>query len=298
MKECVELVIDSKSILAEGPCWDEQKQLLYWLDGLGEKVHTYNPEDNTNRTIDVGQPVGCITLRKSGGAVVGLQNGLYSLDLTTQALTPIVDPESHLPNNRFNDGKSDCAGRLWAGTMSRDYDEGKADSLPAGSLYCMDTELRVRRVFGGVAISNGLGWSPDNATMYYIDSPTRQVAAFDFDPESGDIENRRVAVEIPEGGGIPDGMTVDEEGMIWVAQWGGYQVSRGDPNTGELLQRIHVPVANVTSCAFGGPELEELYITTSSIGVGEQEDPKQSHAGGVFVARPGVRGMQAFRFGG
>jgi sugar lactone lactonase YvrE len=158
--------------------------------------------------------------------------------------------------------------------MSRDYDEGKGDSPQAGSLYCMDTELRVRRLFGGVAISNGLGWSPDNAVMYYIDSPTRQVAAFDFDPESGDISNKRVAVVIPEDGGIPDGMTVDEDGTIWVAQWGAYQVSRWNPHTGELLQTISVPAANVTCCAFGGPDLEELYITTSKIGVGDEEGPK------------------------
>lgn len=298
MKEDLELVIDSKSLLGEGPCWDVEKQLLYWLDGLGKKVHIYNPKEDTNLTIDVGQAVGCIVLRESGGAVVAMEHGLYSLDLTTGELTQMVDPESHLPNNRFNDGKCDSAGRLWTGTLSRDYDEGKGDSPPAGTLYCIDTHLSVRVMFGKVRISNGLGWSPDNKTMYYIDSPTNEVAAFDFDPESGNIKNRRVIVEIPEDGGIPDGMTVDEEGMIWVAQWGGSQVARWNPVTGEVLQRIPVPVVNVTCCAFGGPEMDELYITTSSIHVIEKNISEQPHAGGLFRAKPGVRGLEAFKFGG
>lgn len=296
MKEDLELVVDSKSVLGEGPCWDGAKHLLYWVDGLGKKVHIYNPAENTNRTIEVGQAVGCIVLRESGGAVVAMENGLYSLDLATEELAPLVDPESDVPNNRFNDGKCDSAGRLWTGTLSRDFDEGKSDSPPAGTLYCIDRDLSVRAMFGKVSISNGLGWSPDNTTMYYIDSPTREVAAFDFEPESGAITNRRVVVEIPEDGGIPDGMAVDEEGMIWVAQWGGSQVARWDPDTGRLLQRIPVPVVNVTCCAFGGPDLDELYITTSSI---HGEDlAEQPHAGGLFRTRPGVRGMRAFTFAG
>ncbi len=298
VKGMVELVVDSKSVLGEGPCWDAQKQILYWVDGLGKKIHIYDPQKNTNRTIDAGQTVGCIVLRKAGGAVVALQEGIYFLDLTTEKLTPVVDPESHLPNNRFNDGKCDCAGRFWVGTMSRDEDEGKGDSPPAGTLYCMDTDLSIRAVFGKVSISNGLGWSPDNTIMYYIDSRTKQVAAFDYCPESGNITNKRVAVEIPGGGGIPDGMTVDEEGMLWVAQWGAYQVSRWDPDAGRLLQEIPVPASNVTCCAFGGSELDELYITTSRIGVTADNVSQQRHAGGLFRARPGVRGSEAFRFGG
>ena len=298
MIEDIELLVDSGSLLGEGPCWDGEKQLLYWIDGLGKKIHIFDPEENTNRTIEVGQVVGCIVLRQSGGVLVAMERGLYSLDPFTGDVVQMVDPESDLPNNRFNDGKCDCRGRLWAGTMSRDFDEGAGDSPPAGTLYCIDTELMVRAMFGKVSISNGLGWSPDNTIMYYIDSPTREVAAFDFDPESGNITNRRVVVEIPGDRGIPDGMAVDEEGMIWVAQWGGSEVARWNPATGNVLQRIRVPAVNVTCCAFGGLELEDLYITTSSIPAPEGNDNEQPHAGGLYRTTPGVRGLEAYKFGG
>lgn len=225
--------------------------------------------------------------------MVALHHGFASLDLETEELTIIHDPEAHLPGTRFNDGKCDPAGRFWAGTMSLG-----SDPPGAGSLYVMDTDLSVRRALEKVTISNGIVWSLDHSTMYYIDTPTREVSAFDYDIETGAISNRRAAVTIPEGYGSPDGMAIDVEGMLWVAVWGSSEVSRWDPTSGELLQTISVPATQVTACAFGGPDLDQLYITTARIRLDEQALADQPHAGGLFRARPGVRGVEAYEFAG
>src|SRR5699024_7131844 len=167
------------------------------------------PNMNENRTINVGQYVGAAVPRKSGGLLLALQNGFYSLDLQTEELTAITDPEKNLPNNRFNDGKCDVSGRFWAGTMPLDGEQG------AGSLYCLDVDHTVKTKITDVTISNGITWSPDKRTMYYIDTPTHQVVAYDFNVEHGTISNKRVVVKIPHNMGGPDGMTADNEGMLW-----------------------------------------------------------------------------------
>lgn len=297
MRDELELLIDCKSIIGEGPCWDKQGQLLFWIDIAGKKVHIYDPKKNSNQTIETGQFVGCIALRESGGAILALQNGFYFLDLGTEKLTPIIDPEKDLKMNRFNDGKCDCYGRFWAGTQSSDGAGGAGDAEGTASLYFLDTDRSVKKVFGNVSISNGITWSPDNKIMYYIDSKKKEVVAYNFIPESGKVSNKCQVIEIPEEHGIPDGMTTDEEGMLWIAEWDGYQVCRWDPNTGKLLRRIRLPVAKVTSCAFGGPCLDELYITTARMGV-RPDDCSQHHAGGVFKINPGVRGVEFFKYGG
>jgi sugar lactone lactonase YvrE len=289
-------IIDVKAVLGEGPCWDPESQLLYWVDITENKVHVVDPKSGKDRAIDVGQYPGCIVLRKAGGAVLAMQRGLYFLDLQTEKLTFISDPESHLPGNRFNDGKCDCRGRLWAGTLMDEQKNVKAKN--AGALYCMDTDLSVRTVVRDVTISNGITWSPDNKTMYFIDTPTMQIDAFDFEPETGDVRNRRVVVAIPEGEGIPDGMTTDVEGLLWVAQWDGSNVSRWDPHTGKCVDKIILPVTGPTSCIFGGPDLDELYVTTTRVGIKAEDMAKQPAAGDIFVYKPGVRGVETYKFGG
>ena len=175
--------------------------------------------------------------RKQGGMVLATERGFHLLDLESETLTQLADPESHLPNNRFNDGKCDRAGRFWAGTMAQD------ESATTGSLYCLDVDGTIRTLEDGcITISNGLGWSPDNKIMYYIDSPTKKVVAYDYDGESGMISHPRTVVTIPEGEGFPDGMAVDSDGMLWIAQWGGWQVSCWNPMTGEKMTSIPVPV--------------------------------------------------------
>jgi sugar lactone lactonase YvrE len=288
----LQLVVDAKAILGEGPCWDGGRNLLYWVDITGNKLHIHDSVAHTNRVIEVDQSPGAVVLRRSGGAVLAMKDGFYALDLETEQLTLLAKPDGEPPSNRFNDGKCDAAGRLWAGTMPLQGGD------PVGSLYCLKPELQIIHVFGGVCCSNGIAWSPDNHTMYYIDSPTRQIVAFDYDLQQGSVASKRVVVQIPVGEGVPDGMTIDAEGMLWVAQWDGWQVSRWNPHNGNRLEQIRLPAARVTSCTFGGAGLDELYITTARSGLDEKELAEQPLAGGLFKIKTDVSGRESQVFNG
>ncbi|MCM3719005.1 SMP-30/gluconolactonase/LRE family protein [Fictibacillus phosphorivorans] len=292
MKDVAELVLPAKAALGEGPCWDSKKGVLYWVNILGKTVNIYDPKTNENKEIHVGQQVGTVVPRESGGVVVAMQKGFYFLDSETEQLTEIVDPEEQLPENRFNDGKCDPYGRFWAGTLSLSEEEGK------GSLYCLHSDFNVEKKVGDLTISNGLAWSPDHRFMYLIDTPTRKVTRFDYDGETGAIDNPVPVIEFKEGEGFPDGMTIDEEGMLWIAHWNGAQVSRWNPETGEQLTSISVPALNVTSCTFGGPDLKTLYITTARKNMTEEEWGKYPLTGGLFKVETDVKGSPAYSFGG
>jgi sugar lactone lactonase YvrE len=288
----VDLLLDAKVLLGEGPSWNESTQQLYWVDIEGCAVHVYDPSNGTDRRIDLGQMAGCVVPRRAGGVLLAMQHGFYTLDLETEELRPILDPEVELAENRFNDGKCDSRGRLWAGTTRISHDQ------PSGSLYCLDTDLTCQRRVADVWISNGLAWSADDRIMYFIDSPTCRVDAFDFDVESGALSNRRTVVEVPAGTGTPDGMTIDEEGMLWIALWDGWRVTRWDPRSGHLIGEIPLPVARPTSCVFGGPDLDQLYITTASTRLPAASLADQPLAGGLFHCVPGVRGLPTHAFNG
>lgn len=288
----LERISEHAATLGEGPCWHTQAQLFYWVDIESNIVHVHDPGTGSNRAIDVGQRVGTVAPRASGGLIVALENGIGALDLESGELEIFHDPEPDKPNNRFNDGKCDPAGRFWAGTMP------KSARVPSGALYCMERDLSVRKVLDGVGVSNGLAWSADHETMYYIDTPTRHVRAFDYDIETGEIANPRKVIEFGEGRGYPDGMTIDTEGMLWVAEWLGWRVGRWDPASGELLEEIRLPAAKVTAPAFGGPDLDDLYITTASIDLSEEEKAEQPDAGGLFRVKTGHRGLGAYEFAG
>lgn len=296
MEKSLELIIDEQAIVGEGCCWHSEKKRLYWIDIDGKKLHIYSPETQSNRTINSEVVIGCVVPRKSGGVVLASDKGFVSLDIETEKYTYLVDPESHLPSNRFNDGKCDPVGRFLAGTMATD------NSLNQGTLYSLDKDLSIKQLLGNLSTSNGIGWSPDYGTMYLIDSPTKKVFAFDYNLDTGDINNRRVAVSIPDrfpdgkSGGWPDGMTVDQEGMIWVALWSGYKVTRWNPKTGELLQIINVPARNVTCCTFGGENLNELYITTARKDMDQAMLELYPKAGSVFRWKTDVIGMKTFEF--
>lgn len=291
MKYNPELLTNQKSILAEGPCWDAQNQIFIWIDIIGEKVFVYNPVNDNLRTYSTGQAIGAAVPNRKGGLVLALKDGFYSLNLNSGEITAIYTGiEDDKENNRFNDGKCDSYGRFWAGTMDMD---GKKE---AGCLYYLTADLKVRTVLKDVSISNGLAWSKDDKTMYYIDSPTKEVCAFDFDLELGEIFNKRVVVRIPDGQGVPDGMTIDKEGMLWIAQWGGWCVSHWNPVNGELLDKISLPVSRVTSCTFAGKCLDELYITTASEGLSKEELSKQPKAGCIFKVKTDTSGFKVNRF--
>jgi len=287
-----ELLLDARATLGEGPGWDAGTGTLIWVDILEGRIHRYRPKDGHDEWKAIGQFVGAAVPRAAGGLMVAARNGFFRYAWETGSLEPVLDPEPHRTDNRFNDGKCDSRGRFWAGTMAMSGAE------PAGALYRLGTDGRVTTMLTGVSCSNGIAWSPDERTMYYIDSPTGRVEAFDFDPAEGTIANRRTVVEIPPGEGIPDGMTSDAEGRLWVAQWDGWQVSCWDPATGKRLEVVDVPAARVTSCVFGGERLDELYMTTARTGLSDAQLREQPEAGGLFRYRAGVRGMPTHVYGG
>jgi len=284
------LVLDAQASLGEGPIWDARQNLLWWVDITLKRLHAFTPESGANQTFELDQMIGTVVPRQRGGFVLAAEQGFLAFNPATGQANSIMDPEADRPETRFNDGKCDPAGRLWAGTMARDEAAG------AGSLYCLDTDGSCTKKLGALTVANGIVWTADRSTMYYIDSPTRRIDAFDYDLATGAIGHRRTAVSIPEGMGYPDGMSIDAEDHLWVGLWGGWAVAHFDPRTGKLLSRIEVPSANVTACAFGGPTLQDLYITTARERCGDLAD--QPHAGGLFRARPGVRGVPSVAFGG
>ena len=288
MSDSPELVLDSKSVLGEGAIWHAAARLLYWIDIEPGLVHVYDPKTKANRTLKMGQQVGTIVPRTSGGAMVALKDGFAALDLGLGKLELWSDPEAHLTSNRFNDGKCDPSGRFWAGTIGKD----------PGGLYRLDKDRSVHKMFGGVKVSNGIAWSRDRKTMYYIDTPTMEVAAWDYDDATGNISNRRVAITVPKENAYPDGSTLDADGNLWVAHWDGWSVTCYDPNTGKQIRKIPMPVQRVTSVAFGDDDLGTMYITSASIGLKPDELGKQPHAGGLFRFRPGVKGLPAPEYAG
>jgi len=284
----IELVIDSKSELGEGAIWNQKTGELMWVNITDKILNFYNPKTGNNKEMFTGQMIGTVVPTESGNSLVALQNGIYQLNPKTGTKKLIADPEKDLPNNRFNDGKCDPKGRFWAGTMST-IDEGKA-----GTLYRLDGDSSIHKMIENVSISNGIVWSLDKTKMYYIDTPTQKVVAYDYNNETGEISNKKIAVEVASEMGFPDGMTIDEEGNIWVALWGGSAVGCWNPETGKLIRTVEVPAKNVTSCAFGDDDLATLYITTARIAASDEELKKFPNAGGVFKIRLGVKGVEAF----
>ncbi len=286
-----EVAVSIEAIVGEGAIWDGDKGVLYWLDILGNQLYVFDPRTGHNRAIDVGQAVGTVVPRASGGLMVALHNGFAALDLATEKLTPIADPERAIPANRFNDGKCDPAGRFWAGTMEFN---GEPDR---GALYCLDIDHSVTRKVEPVTISNGIVWSLDDRTMYYIDTARDNVRAWEYDLETGGIHNERVVIE-NGGPGHFDGMTIDEEGMVWIAVFGGWGVRRYDPQSGALLETVRLPVEQITSCAFGGDDLDDLYITSCRYLMDEQALREQPLAGSLLRVKVKARGLPAFAYAG
>lgn len=287
-----EVVIKRHSTLGEGAIWDAAEGVLYWVDIVEKILFTYDPMSGTNRELKLEKFIGTVVPRGKGGLTVALEDGFYNLDPATGVLEQIADPESGIPGNRFNDGKCDPSGRFWAGTMGREGEAGK------GSLYRLDADGNVTTMLSGIHISNGICWSPDKRTMYHTDTLDWVIRAYDYDDKSGTISGERTVVTVAEKNGFPDGMTIDAEGMLWVALWEGGRVIRYDPDTGRKLAEVSVPVSRVTSCAFGGPGLGTLYITTATMGMDESEMADEPLAGSLFACEPGVVGMQAFAYEG
>jgi sugar lactone lactonase YvrE len=288
----VEHVIAVNNKAGEGPIWDSREQALYWVDIYTPNVYRFYPAAGKYESLRVALPITALALRASGGMVVATGFGFAFWDPCTQELDFIANPEADRPCIRFNDGSIDPYGRFWAGTMNEEHPESSD-----GCLYRLDPDGSVHRMATGFTVSNGIGWSPDNQTMYFTDSLRRIILAYDYDSPSGAITNRRPLVHVPEEEGFPDGLAVDREGFVWSAHWGGCKVRRYDP-TGKAEREILLPVQNVSSCAFGGENLDELYITTAWQGLSEKERKGQPFAGDLFRVKVDVRGKEKSRFGG
>lgn len=287
----VELVVDAGADLGEAPAWDADAQRLLWVDITAGLVHRFDPATGLEAVFDVGRPVGAAVPAGDGRMAVATKDGFWLLELATGEMELLAPVEATDPETLMNDGKCDGAGRFWAGTKDV---KGRQ---PLGSLFRLDPDRNLTRVLSGITIANGLGWSPDGRTMYYIDSATYGVDAFDADPESGAISNRRRLVDLPRAWGLPDGMTVDEEGYLWVAFWTGSAVRRISPD-GSVVSVVEFPVSLVTSCAFGGADGSDLYVTSARVGLSPAELRDQLHAGALFRLSPGVRGPAAHLFAG
>jgi len=288
-----EIVLEHTCLLGEGPLWDAANNCIYWVDIISGNLHRYSIADEVHETFNVGAMLGAIALRKSGGLVAAMQNGFAFVDFDKRQVLHITDPEANLPGNRFNDGKCDPAGRLWAGTMPLN----ETDSV--GNVYMLDKDLSVMHKIAGVTISNGMAWTADNKTLYYIDTPTRYIVAYDYDTTTGGISNKRVVIDVHGERGYPDGMTIDKNGMLWIAFFGGWQVAQFNPQTGERLQSIALPTANITCPTFGGPDLSDLYVTSAYKELTAEERAAQPYAGCLFVIKNmEVGGVSVHEFGG
>lgn len=290
-QETPELVADAHAALGEGPVWDAARRVVWWVDVPVGLVHRFDPRTGADRVLEVGSPVGSVVLRGDGTVLAAVAGGLAVLDLhggPPDALLPFAPAAGTL---RCNDGKCDPAGRFWVGRMTMDGAPGE------GSLLCVGADLAVTTRMTGLAIPNGLGWSLDGSRMYFLDSAWGEVREYPYDPATGATGEPRTLVRFPDDGSVPDGLTVDAEGHLWVARWGAGCVVRVAPE-GALVDRIDLPVSRVTSCTFGGEDLGDLYITTARGDAPPTDLAAEPLAGGLFRCRPGVHGVPPVPFAG
>lgn len=283
MNHQAQLFIEHRHELAEGPVYDHRTNSLLWVDILPGKVYRQNLADSASEEFSFDAAVGCVVPDTAGRLIVALPDGPAVFDPSNGKLTPLCSIEADIATNRFNDGKCDPRGRLWLGTMNYDARPN------AGALYCVE-KGSVSKKLDRLTISNGLAWNPDRRKFYFIDSPTGAITQYDYDPESGAIRNPQTVVVITDELGIPDGMCIDENGHLWVAIWGGSCVLNIDPISGAIVDRVQLPVPQVTSCAFGGLGFKTLFITTASTGLSEEELDEFPLSGCLFKIIPGVAG--------
>ena len=287
----VDLILPARALVAEGPLWDPGDGTLLWVDIDRGEVHRLAPETGADSlTVACEHPVGAAVWRRSGGLAVALRGGVALVAADGDAAAAQVVPvAADRPDQQLNDGACDRQGRFWVGTACR--------QPGTSALYRLDADHRVEQVLPGVTMSNGLGWSPDHRTFYYVDSAAQRLDAFDHDPDSGRLGGRRPLVSVPAEVGIPDGLAVDADGCVWLAVWGAGSIHRYTP-AGVLDGILDVPASNVTSCAFGGAGLADLFVTTASRGLSPAQLAEQQHAGGIFAATPGVVGLEPQGYAG
>jgi sugar lactone lactonase YvrE len=287
-----ELLIHPGCELPEGPLWDETDNTLWWVDIVAGRLHHYDPETKRNRQFDVGRHVGTVGLRSSGGLILATVDGFATFDPETETLDFITDPEADKPGNRFNDGKPSPDGSFFAGTLAYDLSDG------AAALYRLAPDMSVQKIFADVTLANGMAWNAAEDTFYFIDSLRYCIWAFDYDRVSGDVENPRVAFEVPTELGVPDGMAIDVEDKLWIAHYDGAAVRRWDPDEGKVIEEIQLPTPQVTCPTFGGADYQTLYITAAAQNYTPEQRAADPMAGAVFHIEVAVGGRAPYQFRG
>lgn len=285
----IDVVVHATNALGECPLWDDREQALYWVDGRAPALYRWKVGEEP-RAWPLPEIIGSFAFRKSGGMLVGLQTGVFTLDLETSALAPFAAPEPDKPDNRFNDGRCDRRGRFWTGTMSTVARE------PVGTLYRFTDDGKWEAALNEIIVPNSLSWSPDDKTMYFADTYRQRIWTFDYDIEAGAIGNRTLFSDISAGKGRPDGSAIDADGCLWNCEYAGARVVRYAPS-GAIDRVIAMPVDNPTCCAFGGADLRTLFITSARQRLTPEELARQPLAGSVFAIDVGVSGLPESRFG-
>ena len=287
----VEVFADLHADVGEAPHWDEPTKTLLFVNLTGGSVFRYGQAGAELASFSVGQEVGAAVPRRGGGLVLAVRDGIAVASDTGESFEVAAPVERDIRGNRMNDAKCDPAGRLLAGTTAFDFTPHSA------ALYCVEPDWSFRRIVGGVTQSNGIAWSPDGSQLYFIDSATQGIDVFDYDAGTGSVGNRRRLITIERTHGVPDGMTTDSQGNLWVACFGGAAVRCFSPAGGQL-DEVLFPVTQVTSCTFGGADLADLYVTSAAYRLSGSQLQKEPHAGATFVCRPRAVGMPASSFAG
>lgn len=288
----VQLLLDAGALLGESPVWHAAEARLYWVDIDGRKIHRTDPVTAADEVMALAEQVGCIALRAGGGLVAALENGCALIDGWGAAPRPFGPAVlADKPEQRFNDGRVDAAGRLWVGSLTSD----KAN--PAATLYRLDPDGSLTEILGGLTTSNGAAFSPDGRTFYHADTPIHAIRAYDVDPAAGTLSNGRIFHQFEFGNGRPDGAAVDAEGCYWSALWDGWRIVRFSP-AGELLQTVELPVQRPTMLAFGGADLQTAFVTSAGKNLTDAERARQPNAGGVFTFQVDVPGLTQPAFAG
>jgi sugar lactone lactonase YvrE len=288
----VQKLLAVQNKLGEGPVWSVEDQILYWVDIKDGSYSQFDPATGSYETVSVGVPIGVLAQREGGGLVMATKQGFAFWDEHRHVLDIIARPEELKPFMRFNDGAVDCRGRFWAGTMNEED-----ESQPDGSVYRLQPDGSMQRVLTGFCVPNGLGWSPDNTIMYLADSSRQTIFTYDFDAERGELTHERMLISTADKGYMPDGLTVDNQGYIWSACWNGARIVRYDPH-GNIDRVVDVPAYRPTSCVFGGPDLQELYISSSRAGLSEEQLAQYPDSGDLFHLKTDIVGQRKYRFKG